>query len=327
MPCQSLLRDPIGLQRLIVNFKYFTNNQLGPFIVDLNVKSELFSIQGAMQNLRTEPRVNEMHATLKSPMGNSAVSVNWANYVGQHANRLYSMFILCIKPFLIQPTISIHEHAWSDIGINSNNNRHYSNSMLITLAAISACWMHASGSVWWLLINFHSTRIVLFKSTAQTVSGLFEQLHVCHHFIIHFAVTIANHKQIQSKSLLTPSAFLSGLLTMMLITCLCIPELLSTHPPIMQIFVSRIDMIQPFFILPDLQPLSEELTSLLCTSYYFQYWIPRPFIYHSSVTHLPLNIMQEWWNLPHFLSLISLAVQIWWGWIFPGDSDRICHFK
>jgi hypothetical protein len=76
MPCQSLLRDPTGLQRLIVNFKYFTNNQLGPFIVDLNIKIELFSIQGAMQNLRTEPRVNEMHATLKSPMGNSAVSVN-----------------------------------------------------------------------------------------------------------------------------------------------------------------------------------------------------------------------------------------------------------
>jgi hypothetical protein len=101
--------------------------------------------------------------------------------------------------------------------------------MLITLAAISACWMHASGSVWWLLINFHSTRIVLFKSTAQTVSGLFEQLHVCHHFIIHFAVTIANHKQIQPKSLLTPSAFLSGLLTMMLITCLCIPELWSSN--------------------------------------------------------------------------------------------------
>jgi hypothetical protein len=112
------------------------------------------------------------------------------------------MFILCIKPFLIPPTISIHEPAWSDIGINSNNNRHYSNSMLITLAAISACWMHASESVCWLLINFHSIRIVLFKSTAQTVSGLFEQLHVCHHFIVHFAVTITNHKKIQSKSLL-----------------------------------------------------------------------------------------------------------------------------
>jgi hypothetical protein len=71
MPCQSLLRDPIGLQRLIVNFKQFTNNQSGPFIVDLNVKSELFYIQGAMQNLRTEPRVNEMHSTWKCPMAKS----------------------------------------------------------------------------------------------------------------------------------------------------------------------------------------------------------------------------------------------------------------
>jgi hypothetical protein len=66
----------IGLQWLIVNFKQFTNNQSGPFIVDLDVKSELFSMQGAMQNLRTKPCVNEMHATMKCPMANSSVSDN-----------------------------------------------------------------------------------------------------------------------------------------------------------------------------------------------------------------------------------------------------------
>jgi hypothetical protein len=54
IPCQSLLRHPIDLQRFIVNFEQFTNNQLGPVIVDLNEKSELFFIQGVMQNLRTE---------------------------------------------------------------------------------------------------------------------------------------------------------------------------------------------------------------------------------------------------------------------------------
>jgi hypothetical protein len=52
---------------LVVNFKQLTNNQSGPFIVDLNVKSELFSIQGAMQNLRTEPHMNEMHVPWLTP--------------------------------------------------------------------------------------------------------------------------------------------------------------------------------------------------------------------------------------------------------------------
>jgi hypothetical protein len=52
---------------LIVKFKQFTDNQSDPFIVDLNVKSALFSIQDAMQNLRTEPHVNEMHVPWLTP--------------------------------------------------------------------------------------------------------------------------------------------------------------------------------------------------------------------------------------------------------------------
>jgi hypothetical protein len=89
------------------NFKQFTNNQSGPFIVDFKVKSELFSIQGAKQNLRTELM------SMKCMSHGWLLGFRYLSQLRRPTGLQVVLHVHTVHPTLSYSTsISIHEHAW-----------------------------------------------------------------------------------------------------------------------------------------------------------------------------------------------------------------------